>query len=197
MRHPRRWAALMILVAGVGGCATLQQMAALRQVDFALAGVRGGRLAGIDLGRVSSYSNLTAADVGRITLGLARHDLPLEFQVDVRAENPPENKVTATMARLGWSLFLNDQETIHGVVDSPQSLPPGQPVMIPVVMRLNLLEFFDGSARDMLDLAAGIAGLDADPTRVSLRAVPTVDTPLGPITYPTPITIVSRTVGGR
>jgi hypothetical protein len=58
------------------------------------------------------------------------------------------------------------------------------------------MEFFSGSAESLLNLAAGIAGLRADPTRITLRAVPSIDTPLGPITYPTPITIVSRTVGG-
>lgn len=192
----QRWAVLMVLLLGIGGCATLQQLAALRHVEFALAGVRNGRLAGIDLSRVSSASRLTAADLGRVTLAVARNDLPLEFQVDVRAENPSANAVTATMARLAWSLFLDDKQTITGVLDTPVSLPPGQPVVIPVPMRLNLLEFFDGSAQDLVNLALAIAGLDSNPTRVSLRAVPTISTRLGPITYPAPITILSRTVGG-
>ena len=177
-------------------CATLQQLAALRQVAFALAGVRNGRLAGVDLARIRSYSDLTATDIGRISLALARKDLPIEFVVDVRAENPPDNKVTATMVRLAWSLLLNDKETISGVVDTTLSLPPGVPVGIPMQMRLNLLEFFEGPAQSMVDLAASIAGLSSDPTRIAIRAVPTIDTPIGPISYPSPITIVSRTVGG-
>ena len=45
-------------------------------------------------------------------------------------------------------------------------------------------------------LATALAGLNADPTRISLKAVPTIDTPIGPISYPNPVTIVSRTVGG-
>jgi hypothetical protein len=177
-------------------CATLQQLAALRQVAFALAGVRNGRLAGVDLARIRSYSDLTATDIGRISLALARKDLPIEFVVDVRAENPPDNKVTATMVRLAWSLLLNDKETISGVVDTTLSLPPGVPVGIPMQMRLNLLQFFDGPAQSMVDLAASIAGLSSDPTRIAIRAVPTIDTPIGRISYPSPITIVSRTVGG-
>ena len=177
-------------------CATLQQLAALRQVAFALAGVRNGRLAGVDLDRIRSYSDLTATDIGRISLALARKDLPIEFVVDVRAENPPDNKVTATMVRLAWSLLLNDKETISGVVDTTLSLPPGVPVGIPMQMRLNLLQFFDGPAQSMVDLAASIAGLSSDPTRIAIRAVPTIDTPMGRISYPSPITIVSRTIGG-
>lgn len=196
MRKRWRIPVLTALVAASGACATLQQMAALRRVDFDLAGVRNGRLAGVDLTRASSYGSLRAADLGRITLALSRNDLPLEFQVDLRGENPPDNKVTAKLVRLSWSLLLNDKETISGVLDTPVSLPPGEPVLIPMQMRLNLLEFFDGPAQSLVDLALAIAGLQSDPTVVSLRAIPTVDTPLGPIRYPSPITIARRTVGG-
>jgi hypothetical protein len=189
----RRCALLLALLAG---CATLQQLAALRQVDFALLGVRDGRLAGIELSGIRSYSDLSAADLARVALGLARKELPLDFRVEVQAENPADNKVTATMIKLAWSLLLDDKETIHGVLDSSIAIPPGQRVVIPLGMRLNLIEFFDGPAQSLVDLAAAIAGVRADPTKVTLRAVPTINTPFGPINYPTPITIVSRTVGG-
>jgi len=193
-RSRQLWLAVSVVFAAA--CATLQQLAALRQVTFALAGVRNGRLAGVDLARIRSYSDLSATDIGRISLALARKDLPIEFVVDVRAENPPDNKVTATMVRLAWSLLLNDKETISGVVDTTVSLPPGTPVGIPMQMRLNLLQFFNGPAQSLVDLAASIAGLSSDPTRIAIRAVPTIDTPIGRISYPSPITIVSRTVGG-
>jgi len=190
-----RWG-LVLALAGAG-CATLQQIAALRQVRFDLAGVRNGRLAGVDVSRIRSYSDLTAVDIGRVALALARKDLPLEFIVDVSALNPPENSVTATMVRLAWTLLLNDKETISGVIDTTLALPPGTVTGIPMRMRLNLLQFFDGPAQSMVDLAASIAGVSRDPTRLAIRAVPTIDTPIGRIAYPTPITIVSRTVGGN
>ncbi len=194
-RSRQLWLASGVVLATA--CATLQQLAALRQVTFALAGVRNGRLAGVDLARIRSYADLTTTDIGRISLALARKDLPIEFVVDVRAENPPDNTVTATMVRLAWSLLLNDKETISGVVDTTLALPPGVPVGIPMQMRLNLLQFFEGPAQSLVDLAASIAGLSSDPTRIAIRAVPTIDTPIGRISYPSPITIVSRTVGGR
>jgi hypothetical protein len=196
MSH-RWWIPILTAVAAaVGACATLQQVTALRHVDFDVVGVRNGRLAGVDLARVSSYRNLTAVDLARITVAVSSNDLPLEFQVDVRGENPADNKVTAKLVQLSWSLFLNDKETISGVLDTAVALPPGEPVVIPMQMRLDLAEFFEGPAQDLVDLAAAIAGLKADPTVVSLRAIPTIDTPLGPIRYPSPITIKSRTVGG-
>ena len=184
------------LLLAIPACATLQQIAALRQVDFSLAGTRNARLAGVDIARIRSYRDLSALDVGRIAFAVARKDLPFEFDLDVRGLNPPENSVTATMVRLAWSLYLNDKETIAGTLDTTLAFPPGQPATFPMRMRLNLMQFFDGPAESLVDLAASLAGISSDPTRISLRGVPTIDTPLGRISYPSPITIVSRTVGG-
>ena len=196
MRISLRTGLLGCGLLAAAGCATLQQIAALRQVAFSLAGTRNPTVAGVDLGRVRSYRDLSAVDLGRIGLAVARKDLPFEFLLDVRGENPPDNTVTATMVRLAWSLFLNDKETISGTLDTTLAFPPGQPTVFPMRMRVNLLQFFDGPAESLVDLAASIAGLSGDPTRISLRGVPTIDTPLGRISYPSPITIVSRTVGG-
>jgi hypothetical protein len=184
-----------LVATGLVGCATLQQIAALRNVDFALAGVHNGRLAGVRLDRIASYRDLSTAEIGRLALAIARDDLPLSFNVNVEATNPPGNTATATMVRLAWTLLLDDKETIRGELDSTYTLPPGQPVTIPLQMSLDLTEFFDGSTESLIDLAAGLAGVRADPTRVTLRAVPSIDTPLGRMNYPSPITIVSRTVG--
>ncbi|MGE0442874.1 MAG: hypothetical protein AB7L66_11920 [Gemmatimonadales bacterium] len=191
-----RTALAAAVLVGVAGCASLQQLAALRNVRFDLGPVRGGSLAGVNLSQVADYSRLSAVDVGRVAVAVARKDLPLEFVLDLRADNPAENKVTARMVRLGWSLFLNDRETINGVIDTAVVIPPGQPATIPMRLRLNLFQFFDGSARDLVNLAASLAGASADPTKISLKGVPTIETPIGPMSYPTPVTIVSRTVGG-
>lgn len=192
---PRLRVAIPLLLLGAMSCVTLQQVLALRHVEFALDGVRNARLAGIDISRVRSYRDLSTLDLARIGLALSRDELPLDMQVDVGAYNPADNETAATMTRMVWTLFLNDKETIHGIVDSSVTMPAGAKAVIPIRMRLDILEFFDGSAQDLVDLVASLAGLEADPTRVTLRAVPTITTPLGNITYPTPITIVNRTIG--
>ena len=188
----RKW--LVGLLVVVGACTSLQQLAALRQVGFALAGVTGGRLAGVDIGKIATGTRLSVLDYGRLTVALARQDVPLDFLVNVEALNPAENKVTAKMIRLGWALYLNEKETIHGVVDTVVVMEPGKPVIMPMRMRINLVQFFTGPAQDLVDLAAAVAGLNPDPTKISIKASPTIDTPLGPLAYPNPITIVSRTI---
>ncbi len=179
----------------LGGCATLQQIAALRNVDFALDRVAQVRLADIDLDRVRSYSDLSVTDVARLTLALSRDELPLEFNLLVQGENPPENGTEARLVRFAWTLLLEDRETISGVFDDEVVFAPGEPTTFPVRISLDLLEFFEGSARDLGELALNLAGEGGSPKNVALRAVPTIQTALGPIRYPGEITIVSTEVG--
>lgn len=192
----RRLLALAALGAALAACATLSRITALSRVDFSLAGVDDGRLAGVDLRRIARYEDLGPVEVGRLALAISRREVPLEFTVLVRGDNPADNRTAATLARLDWVLLLDDKETVRGVLDTAVTMPPGQSAIIPIPMRVNLREFFDGPARSLVNLASSVAGLGSRPTRIAVRAVPTVHTALGDITYPGPITIVSRTVGG-
>ena len=184
-----------ILLSTAIGCATLQQIAALRNVEFALDRVSDLRLSGIDLGSVRSFDDLTVLDAGRLALALSRNELPLDFQLHLRAENPAENSTEARLIQMDWTLLLQDRETVSGVFENEILLPPGEPTDVPLSISLNLLEFFEGSAQDLLELALSIADQGGAPKEIALRATPTIQTPLGPMQYPRPITILSREVG--
>jgi len=179
----------------VTGCATLQQFAALRNVDFSLDRISNPRLAGVNLSQVRSYGDLAFADAARLALAVTQKDLPLDFQLHLRAENPAENATDARLLRMDWTLLLQDRETLSGVFEEEILLPPGQPRDVPIRISLNLVDFFEGSAQDLLELALALAGQGGVPKEVALRASPVVETPLGPIRYPSPITILSREVG--
>ena len=101
------------------------------------------------------------------------------------------------MTRLTWTLDLNGRETVSGTLDTTYSFPPGGETDVRVPIELDLARFFQTGASDALNLALGLLGLGSRPTEVALRAVPTIETPLGAIQYPGTITIVRRTVGGR
>jgi hypothetical protein len=187
--------ALATITVALAGCVTLSRLTALKRVDFSIAGVEDGRLAGVELRRIASYGDLNAMEIGRIALAISRRDVPLDLRVMIRADNPAGNRTAATMVKLVWTLLLDDKETVSGVLDTTVTMPPGRTAYIPLPMRVNLRQFFDGPARSLVNLAASVAGLSSRPTRIAVRAVPTINTPLGPITYPEPITIVKRTVG--
>ena len=179
----------------MSGCATLQQIAALRSVDFSVDRVSNLRLAGVDLGSVASYRDLSLTDVGRLTVAVSQGRLPMDFQLHLTAENPADNSVDARLVRLDWTLLLQGRETISGVFADETLLPRGQPTDVPIGMSLDLIDFFQGSAQDLVELALSLSGRGGSPREVTLRATPSVDTALGPIRYPRPITIVSRELG--
>lgn len=187
--------AIVATFVALSGCATLQQVLALRNVTFTVDRVSDLRLAGVDLGRVTSFADLGFADAARLTRALAQRDLQLDFQLHLLAENPADNTVDARLVRLDWTLLLQGRETLSGVFAEETLLRPGQPTDVPITISLNLIEFFEGSARDLVELALSLAGQGGAPKEVTLRATPIVDTALGPIRYPRPITIVSREVG--
>jgi hypothetical protein len=184
-----------LLAALAVGCATLQEIASLRFVDFAIGGTSDGRIAGVPLDRVRSYSDLRASDLLQVVAALQARQVPLSFTLHVDASNPDSNQVAARLLRLDWTLWLEDRETVQGRLDREFVLPPGRTVDVPIAVELDLARFFEDNARDLVDLAAAVAGRGGSARNVKLTARPTVSTPLGDLTYPDEITIVSRDVG--
>jgi len=176
-------------------CATVRQFTALKQVAFAIEGVRGIRLAGVALDNVRRPADINPLDAARIGAAVMSHRIPLEFDIHVGGTNPADNPTTARLVRLQWTLDLNGHETVSGTIDTAYTFAPGITTDVRVPIRLDLEQFYQHSAQDALDLALGLAGLGNKQTEVVIRAVPTIDTPLGAISYPSPITIVRRTVG--
>lgn len=189
-------AILCLVAAGVlQGCQTLREIAALRTVDFVLDRVDNAELAGVEIQRLRRYEDLRASDVARMGAAVAEGNLPLSFDLFVAARNPEENQVQARMVRMSWTLLIEDRETVGGVVDETFMLPPGDVRHIPVLIQLDLVEFFDRNLRDLVELGLSITGQGGQPKNIKLEAVPTIDTPVGAIEYPEPVTIVSRDLG--
>jgi hypothetical protein len=185
----------LLFTVTIAGCQTLREIASLRQVDFDIDRVSQANLAGVALDRIQSYSDLRATDLIRITTGIAQKNLPLNFTLHLRAENPATNDVQARLVGMDWTLFIEDRQTVSGVFDRAILLPPGQPTDVPITISLDLYDFFERNAPDLVELALAVTGQGGSPRNIRLDAVPVIDTPLGPIRYPNPITILSRDVG--
>lgn len=186
-------AALPLLAAA---CATARQLAALRQVRFAIERASSVDLAGVRLDHVRSVQDVGTLDAARVASAVLRRQVPLAFLVHVSGENPSENVVTARLVRFSWTLLLNGRETISGAVDSLYTFAPGQPTEMLIPIQLDLYQFFRANARDALELALGLLGRASRETEIALTAIPVLETPIGPINYPGSITIVRRSVGG-
>jgi hypothetical protein len=195
LRNSRNVLAFATAVVILSGCATLNQLAALKEVDFSIRDVTQSTLAGIALDGVDEYSDFGAGDMLKLAAALRSKELPLAFTLNLDATNPESNSVSAKMVQLDWTLFLQDKETIRGVVNESIDLPPGKAVGIPVGIEVDLVRFFGSNLTDLVELALNVVGAGGEPSDIRLRARPTINTALGPIRYPGEITIVQARVG--
>jgi len=173
----------------VPGCTALQELAALRTVTFAFANVSDVRVAGIRIGAQSSYSSLGITDAARLGAAIVANEVPLEFIAHVSATNPPENTVSARMVDLGWTLFIEDRQELAGQLGGAVAIAPGATADVPLSVRLDLLRLGSGGARDLFDLAMAIAGYGTLQKDLRLELVPTIETSIGPIRYPSPVVV--------
>ena len=86
--------ASLALVA-LPACTALEQLAALRTVTFAFAGISDVRAAGIRVGPGASYGSLSSTDITRLGAAIVARNIPLDMIAHVSATNPPDNTVTA------------------------------------------------------------------------------------------------------
>ena len=190
----RAWIVVLVVVAA--GCAAAREFAALRQVEFRYDRIADARVAGIPLGHAASPEDVSPLDLARLGLAIASKDVPLDLTVHLEGRNPETNRVTARLVALDWAYLVDGRETVAGRLAEPYAFPPGQPTDVPVVVTFNLVEFFGGDGRAILDVALALAGQRASTRQVTLRLTPTVETAAGPIRYPVPLTLdLSRPPG--
>ena len=205
MNKHARTALAVLALAGIlmlSSCAAIDEMAAalanLQRLKFKLSGVRDFRLLGIDIGGKARISDFSALDAVKLVQSYTSRKLPVDFVLDVVAVNPNDGtggtrKTTSTLSGLECRLLLDGQPTVVGNIDQPIEIPgTGQESVIPLRLSLDLLEFFASKQyEDLVQLALAIGGKNKTPARIALDAQPTVSTPVGPITYPGRITIIS------
>jgi hypothetical protein len=173
-----------------------QAMTNLSQLKFKLAGIDDFQLAGLRLGGKSS---LNVADGVSLLSAFRKGALPASFTVQVAAINPNDGSggsrtSSATIAGLDWTLLIDNTPTINGDLRAPVAIPAsGEQVLIPLKMNLDLVQFFkDKGYEHIINLALALGGASGSPSRLTLRAKPTVTTQFGPITYPSEIDIIDR-----
>jgi len=189
-----RWILISILAVSLCGCAAFKQTVALSQVKFSFDRISDVRVAGVTVLGKTSYSDLSVTDVAKLSSAVLAHDVPLRLTVHLKGENPSSNSVTAKMMKMAWSLYLADNKLLDGNLDSSYDFPPGNDVDVAVPIQFNAYEIYQHNAQDLFGLGLSIAGVEGYSKVVRLDFTPTIDTDLGPIAYPTPIT-VKREVG--
>lgn len=196
-------AAIVTAALLLQGCAELGEIAraltSLKKLQFRLDTISDFSLAGIGIGPKSRLQDFTVSDGIQLLAAFRDRRLPARFLLNIEARNPNDGTggttpTVSTLTRLDWRLLIDDRPTVSGGIDEPLEIPgTGQATVIPLRLELDLYDFFgQGGYEDLLNLALALGGREGDIARVKLEATPSVSTPLGDITWPEPITIVSH-----
>lgn len=205
MKKNTIFATLFFIAAAFGGgvllsltsCAQLNSLLGLTRVQFKLQDAVNVNLAGINMTGKKSMSDITVMDGLNLGKAFATGKFPLTFTLNVAAKNPnqkdPKSNISNTFSlqEFPWRLLIDNKETITGGIASPVSLPDGgTTTIIPLQISVDLKQFFANKGyEDMANLAIALAG-DGE-SRLELRAKPTISTPIGNMTYPKELNIVS------
>ena len=171
----------------------------LSRCQFKLSSVDNFELMGVRLSSKRSVSDFSLTEGARLAAGFASGSFPARFTLNVAARNPNDGsggtaQTAATLTSFAWTLILDDKTTIRGNIENPIEIPgTGQQTIIPLTMDLDLAKFFkDKGYESVANLALALGGVQGSPARVTLRAKPTISTPLGNITYPGEIDIIDK-----
>jgi len=189
---------ILSLVVFLSSCDVLKEVSSMynfAKCDFRLNTVDNIRLAGVNVQKVRSLSELSIMDAARITTAIATNQMPLDFTLNVEVKNPNTEK--AIMNGMEWILLIDEIEMTRGRLDRRiEVMPNNQSTIMPLTLSFDLKRALSGKSADAVtNFGLNLAGNGNKPSRIALKAKPSVV--IGTMTFPYPDYITIRTEFGK
>ena len=193
---------ILTLIIGLTltSCGLYNSIMNLSKLQYKLGSVDNFRVANIKINSKSKLSDFSTADILNLTSKVASGDFPVSFTLNVLAKNPNQNSTTSssseiTLESFPWTLYIDGVKTISGNISNPVTVPSVKSAtIIPLQISLDMLDFFkDNGLSKIVNLALTLGGKNGSTSKIRIVAEPTLGTPLGKMTYPSPITIIDKT----
>jgi hypothetical protein len=182
---------IALLIAFLTSCSVFQQtseITAFAKCQFRIESARNMKLAGVNIQDKTSASQIGFTDMAKILGSIAKGVLPLAFDLNIQVKNPNPN--LAAMNKLDWILLIDDVEMTRGILNQRVEIPANQVTTLPVAMSLDLMKSLSGKSGDaLINFAMNLSGNGSRPSRITLKAKPTIYVGSSPIEYPGYITI--------
>ncbi len=185
MRNLVRQTTVLVLASLLlNSCSFLKEISTLGKCEFRMTTLENTELAGVDVSRIRSYSDLGLADLALITSSIMKGVMPLSFTLIVEAKNP--NPAMAALNKLEYQAFIDDVQVATGTLSRRIEIPPnGGIATIPLQLQTDLIEILKKDSRQALvNFGLNLADAGNRPTRVSLKIKPTVLVGAMEINYP-------------
>ncbi|MFA5404026.1 MAG: hypothetical protein WC358_03730 [Ignavibacteria bacterium] len=171
----------------------------VQRLQFKLGSISNMKIAGLSVGNKASIKDFNLLDGATLLSAFTNGKLNTSFTLNLLAKNPNDGtggtaNTSAVIKSLAWRLFIDDSELINGNIANGIEVPGvGKETTIPIEMAFDLLSFFkNDNYEKLINLGLALGGKNGSSARVKLGVVPTVDTFLGPITYPGEITVIDK-----
>ncbi len=164
--------ATLIIVGS--SCNQLKEVTTLSKCQFKLASIQEIQLAGVNIQNLTDFSQLNLQNAAKITAAVADGRLPLSFTLNVDVKNP--NITKASLNSLDWILIIDDIEMLNGTVNQKfEVAPSGGITTVPVKMEMDLKQILKGkSGEALLNFGFNLVGAGNKPTRITLKAKPSI-----------------------
>ncbi len=180
----------VVLSVSSYSCSVLNTLSDIQRLQFKLGQVNGFQLAGVQLSNLTSFNNIGALDIVRLTSAFAGGSLPAGFTLNVLARNPAgtngqtSQNSSSTIQRFAWKLLINNAETVSGAINQQIVVPGmGNQTTIPVTVNVDLMQFFRNQGlQNLVNLALNLGG--ANRTTSNLKMVADVDVNVLGVTVP-------------
>ncbi len=177
---------LMALTVSFSSCDVLDQMSQVQQLSqckFDINGVDQVHLAGIELQSNMSRKDLNAAQIMQLTAALFQNELPLDFDVMLKIDNP--NNKPAAMTRMDYELFIDGKQLLTGQMMESVSIAAGGQKIVAMPVQLDLLKALSGETKDaVVNLGFKLTGDASQPSQIMLKVKPYINVGGRAIAYP-------------
>lgn len=181
---------ILITVTSCDVVKQIQQVTSFAACDFRLKDVQDVKLAGISVQNKRGAADLNIGDAARLGIAITSGTFPLTFNLNVEARNP--NGMSAGLNRIDWILFIDDIEMVSGTNEETINIPANGSNVFQLHMNVDLKKVLNGkSGQSLLNFGLNLAGSNGEPTRIKLKAKPSVMIGSRLVAYPGYITITS------
>jgi hypothetical protein len=181
--------ALLLVLTSMAGCSILSELTALSKCEFSFHSAQDPVVAGVDVMRIQTYSDLTFLDGQRLVSNIMQKRLPLGITANVEVKNP--GITTAALNHIEWIAFIDDIQISTGKIEKRIEIPgSGGTALVPIRIESDLFEYLQGdNPKTMLNFALNLVDAGGQPTRLSLKIKPSVYVGSTMVPYPDYFTI--------
>ncbi len=173
----------------IASCSQIKEFTNLLTCDFRLSSAENITLGGVNVQKLKSFSDLSIIDGASLLATIASGSLPLNFTLNVEAKNP--NKEKAALSKLEWIALIDDTEIATGTTTKRVEIAPNNGTgNFPLQINTDLVKLLSGqSGKNIVNFGLNLVDAGNRPTRISLKAKPTVMVGSYALQYPGYITI--------